>query len=70
MASPLYLTLLAGPMVPLPVPKPVTDAFVAAEVTESATGESGFQLNSVWLGLSENGVDNRHKKQRRHGCDE
>ncbi len=44
MASPLYLTLLAGPVEAFPVPKPVIDAFVSAEVTESATGPSGFQL--------------------------
>jgi hypothetical protein len=44
MASPLYLTLLAGPVVAVPVPKPVMDAFVSAQVTESATGRSGFQL--------------------------
>jgi hypothetical protein len=42
--SPLYLTLLAGPMEALPVPKPLIDAFTSAEVTESATGSSGFQL--------------------------
>ncbi len=44
MDSPLYLTLLAGPMEALPVPKPLIDAFTSAEVTESATGSSGFQL--------------------------
>lgn len=44
MGSPLYLTLLAGPMEAVPVPKPVTDALVSVEVTESATGRSGFQL--------------------------
>src|SRR3954453_17220074 len=44
MASPLYLTLLAGPVEALPVPKPVIDALVSVEVTESATGRSGFQL--------------------------
>lgn len=44
MASPLYLTLLAGPVEAFPVPKPVADAFVSAEITESATGASGFQL--------------------------
>jgi hypothetical protein len=41
---PLYLTLLAGPMEAVPVPKPLIDAFTSAEVTESATGSSGFQL--------------------------
>lgn len=44
MASPLYLTLMAGPGVAVPVPKPLIDALVSAEVTESATGRSGFQL--------------------------
>ncbi len=44
MASPLYLTLLAGPVEALPVPKPLIDALTSVEVTESATGRSGFQL--------------------------
>jgi hypothetical protein len=44
MVSPLYLTLLIGPMEPLPAPKPLADALVSVEVTESATGRSGFQL--------------------------
>ena len=44
MVSPLYLTLLIGPMEPIPAPKPLVDALVSAEVTESATGQSGFQL--------------------------
>ncbi len=44
MGSPLYLTLLAGPVEAVPVPKPVIDALTAVEVTESATGRSGFQL--------------------------
>ena len=44
MASPLYLTLLAGPVEAVPVPKPLIDAFTSAEITESATGPSGFQL--------------------------
>jgi hypothetical protein len=44
MASPLYLTMLAGPVLAAPVPKPLVDAFVSAEITESATGESGFQI--------------------------
>jgi hypothetical protein len=44
MASPLYLTLLAGPGIAVPAPKPLIDALVSAEVTESATGRSGFQL--------------------------
>ncbi len=44
MVSPLYLTLLMGPLEPLPAPKPLVDALVSVEVTESATGRSGFQL--------------------------
>ena len=44
MASPLYLSMLAGPVEAVPVPKPLVDALVSAQVTESATGRSGFQL--------------------------
>jgi len=44
MASPLYLTMLAGPVEAVPVPKPLIDALVSVEVTESATERSGFQL--------------------------
>ncbi len=53
MVSPLYLTLLVGPMEPLPAPKPLADALVAVEVTESATGRSGFQLTFT---LSDRGI--------------
>ena len=45
MASGIYLTLLAGPVVPLPVPKPLIDALTSVEVTTSATGRSGFELH-------------------------
>ena len=45
MGSPLYLTLLAGPVEPLPAPKPLMDALTSVEVNVSATGKSGFQLN-------------------------
>ena len=45
MASGLYLTLLVGPVVALPAPKPLMDALTAVEVTTSATGRSGFQLS-------------------------
>ncbi|MGH7062537.1 MAG: hypothetical protein ACREET_00515 [Stellaceae bacterium] len=45
MASALYMTLLVGPMLPLPAPKPVLDALTSVEVTTSATGPSGFSLN-------------------------
>lgn len=44
MASPLYLSLLAGPVEAVPVPKPLIDALTSVEITESATGRSGFQL--------------------------
>jgi hypothetical protein len=44
MASGLYLTLLAGPVVAVPTPKPVTDALTSVEVNISDTGASGFQL--------------------------
>jgi hypothetical protein len=42
--GPLYLTLLAGPVEAVPVPKPVMDTFVSAQVAEAATGQSGFEL--------------------------
>lgn len=45
MASGIYLTLLVGPMVPLPAPKPLMDSLSSVEVTTSATGRSGFQLS-------------------------
>jgi hypothetical protein len=44
MGSGLYLTMLAGPVVAVPPPKPLTDALTSAEVTISDTGTSGFQL--------------------------
>ncbi len=44
MGSPLYLTLLVGPVEAVPAPKPVMDALTSVEVTVSATGKSGFQL--------------------------
>ncbi len=53
MVSPLYLTLLVGPMEPLPAPKLLVDALVSVEVTESATGRSGFQLTFT---LSDKGI--------------
>ncbi len=45
MASGLYLTLLVGPMVALPAPKPIVDALTSVEVTTTATGRSAFQLS-------------------------
>lgn len=44
MASGLYLTLLVGPLVALPAPKPIVDALSSVEVTTTATGRSAFQL--------------------------
>jgi hypothetical protein len=44
MGSGLYLTVLAGPVVAVPVPKPLTDALTSAEVHVNDTGASGFQL--------------------------
>jgi hypothetical protein len=44
MASPLYLTLLVGPVEAVPASKPVMDALTSVEVNVSATGTSGFQL--------------------------
>ncbi|MCA8880774.1 MAG: hypothetical protein KDA73_12650 [Rhodobacteraceae bacterium] len=49
MVSGIFLTLMIGPMVPVPVPKEVTDALTAVEVTTSTTGPSMFQLS---FGLS------------------
>jgi hypothetical protein len=43
-SSGLYLTLLAGPVEAVPVPKPLIDALTSVEVTVSAKEHSGFQL--------------------------
>ena len=45
MASGIYFTLLVGPVVPLPAPKPIVDAMTSVTVTTSATGSSGFQIS-------------------------
>lgn len=45
MASGIYFTLLVGPVVPLPAPKPIVDAMTSVTVTTSATGASGFQIS-------------------------
>ena len=39
-----YLTLLMGPVVPVPVPAAVTDSITSVQVTTSAGARSGFQL--------------------------
>jgi hypothetical protein len=40
----VYLTLLVGPTVPVPVPHVVIDALTSAQVTVAAGQRSGFQL--------------------------
>lgn len=40
----IHLSLLIGPIVPLPVPRAVIEALTAAQVTVSAGSRSGFQL--------------------------
>lgn len=40
----ISLTLLIGPVVPVPVPKPITDALSSVTVTSSAGSATGFQL--------------------------
>jgi hypothetical protein len=44
MSNAVHLTLLMGPIIPLPVPAMLIDALEEARVTSSATGASGFQL--------------------------
>src|SRR5512132_1387888 len=39
-----YLTLMIGPVVPLPVPKSVLDALTSVEVRSQTDQPSGFQL--------------------------
>src|SRR5262247_920881 len=41
----VYLTLMVGPVVPLPVPKPVMDALTEVQVTTAAGSPSGFSLS-------------------------
>jgi hypothetical protein len=43
----IHLTLLVGPGVPIPAPKPLMDALESVEVTSAAGTASGFQLNFV-----------------------
>jgi hypothetical protein len=40
----IYMTLMVGPVVPIPVPKPVLDALTSVQVTTAAGTPSGFQL--------------------------
>ena len=44
MPSSLYLTVLIGPVVAAPAPKPLMDALTSAEITQVDVGKSGFQL--------------------------
>lgn len=44
MTKGLYLTLLAGPIVPVPIPRVVIDALTSVQVTVGAGEASGFQL--------------------------
>jgi hypothetical protein len=41
----VYLTLMIGPAVPVPVPQVVLDALTSVEVTSRDVGASGFQLS-------------------------
>ncbi|HKF57404.1 MAG TPA: hypothetical protein VKJ45_18245 [Blastocatellia bacterium] len=40
----VYITLLVGPVVPVPVPQPVLDALTSLEVTNASGEASGFSL--------------------------
>jgi hypothetical protein len=44
MADSLYLTILLGPVVAVPAPKPLMDALVSAEISIHDIEKSGFQL--------------------------
>src|ERR1051326_5245385 len=52
MLNGIYLTLLVGPSVPLPVPQPVLDALTSIQVTTSAGQRNGFQLSLTVGGRS------------------
>ncbi|MEU4428720.1 hypothetical protein AB0F81_49610 [Actinoplanes sp. NPDC024001] len=54
--APLYLTLLMGRQIVAPVPQPVTDALLSAQITVTAGQRSGFQLS---FDLARTGVINR-----------
>ncbi|HET6976770.1 MAG TPA: hypothetical protein VFI24_10635 [Pyrinomonadaceae bacterium] len=41
----VYLTLMIGPVVPIPVPKPVLDALTEIQVTTAAGTPSGFSMS-------------------------
>lgn len=44
MVKGIYLTLLVGPVVPVPVPSVVIDALTGVSVTNDTSGASGFEL--------------------------
>jgi hypothetical protein len=44
MSSAIHLSLLMGPVVPIPAPQPIIDALESATVTTAAGTASGFQL--------------------------
>ena len=44
MSSAIHLSLLMGPVVPIPVPRLMIDALETATVTSAAGSASGFQL--------------------------
>jgi len=44
MSNPIHLSLLMGPVIPLPVPAMMIDAFEQASVTSAAGAASGFQI--------------------------
>jgi len=54
--APLHLTLQMGPQIAVPVPQPVMDALLSAQVTVTAGQRSGFQLA---FDLAKNGPINR-----------
>lgn len=51
--SAINLTLMAGPVVPLPVPRIVLDSLEQIRVTSSAGSVSGFQMNFTFNNRSE-----------------
>lgn len=52
MVKGIYLTLLVGPVVPVPVPRVVLDALESVSVTSAAGSASGFQLNFTFSSKS------------------
>ena len=52
MVEGIYLTLLVGPVVPVPVPRVVLDALESVTVTSAAGSTSGFQLNFTFSSKS------------------